>query len=823
MTNPFAYDTVRLTARPPRPLVAYERGQAWTTAAMGTLRWLSSVWGGAAGAVLPLSDANGAAPADRRLLAAARAFDPDVIVHRPVLASDVDDDALRPHVDPATADRTIALIRETQPDMPIDGRPHGWESVLLRWLSAKQPYVELDGTNENQYFPTVHEGDPPPEPFTSAASVAGRNVRSAEFVVDDLHPLLALMVVTRSGFSPVGRSAAPVVPGDDDLHGLAEWATTGTVTPGRLPCVDVLVGAPDAGKIRAETILEAMPLPATTIGVGWLTPARHRYAPSVFVVGDAAEDHALAVLADRTVNTSAWVPATLLADRSAAGDAVRYAAAVFLQRPRPANTRRRVLATSTSLDLDDVASLLDGVGGRLDGVELVSAAEVRFEYQKVLADPAAASRRSTHPVAFQNGTVTLLTAVDPPVPSALEGSDVGTWMVDVSPGSAAVPPARATLPSPVMLGPDDTALPYPETLVRSSRHGMTFWSQRQGLVLSGALPGTSYARPQLRFPGAADTVAALASAAGMMARLSVVGQRALSVADMWGAMGALAEDLRGPVRALLRVLAQSGENGATPWGCVVDRRNHVTFEGATKLLGTHAAAARSTLDRLLVAGAVRRGLVLGCGRCSSVGFYRTAAVTDTFTCSRCFHANDLTQERWRSPAGEPNWFYDLDPLVGGFLDQNGDVPLVAADAVIEAHGEPGSSTFETEFWRDGEPGSWMEVDFACLSVGRLYLGEAKSNGSLTGKRRLRDTAQRMATLAVAVSVDHVVLATSTPEWQEGHVEAVRRAVREEADHHGAPEPTVEAISVSLPTAPTSDSGEHSADDDGVTGNDTDAP
>lgn len=768
---------------------------------MESFRWLSACWGGAGGAVLPIGDDRDGLPASRTLLAAVRRFDPDTVVHRPVLLNDLDDDTLRATVrapDGTLDADTVALLRQDQGDTPIVQRDGRWMDAVRAWCAPRHPYDAIDeaagGTHPLQYASGVMP------PFTAAAAAAGTNRRSTAFAVDHLHPLLALMVVSRAGLPPDGWAGTTLVPGDRDLRGLAEWALTGAVAAGRLPCVDGRPSTLDdlGGSARSAALLNALPLPTTQAHLTWLHPAMWRHMPSVLVVGDTVEDHALSVLADRTQHAGGWAPAELLQDPGPAGDAVRAAAAEFVYRTamgRPST--HETLVTSVSVDADRVHELLATAGVGPDNVSYRPAGEVLSEHVKLLGDPETTGRLSSHPVAMDNGTAVLLTAPEPLVPEAFRHGADGTWMVDVNPDSAVVSPARTAIPPSALLAETGSAGPVPETLVRAGSAGTTFWSESQGFIMAGALRDSTYARPLLRFPGAFDTVSVLATAAGMTARTSDAGLRAGTAARMWSGSSPLATDLRSPVRRLLLALAGNERNGPQDWGCVVNRRGHVHFDGARTLLTCDEEEARATLDRLVLVGAVRRGLLLDCARCGNLDFYRTAEISDMYPCKRCGAANRLVHERWRHPHTEPTWFYDADPVVIAFLEQHGDVPLVAAQEIVECFRKPADVTYEVEFVRDGQDRPWIEVDFACVVAGRLYVGEGKSNGDLSGHRTLSETVGRLAGLAVAVGADHVVLATSAAQWRDGQVDAVRAAVEREARRTGAPAPTVETTLVPL--------------------------
>lgn len=786
------YRVVRAFARAPRPVVSYEAVGDWVPAALDVVQWLSERWGGAAGLIAPVAEApdlvNG------HLLRLLAVCDPDVVVHRPVFLRDLDDAGAREALAAGgysgeITDERLAQARADLHDTPV-GPDLGAQAAAIigRWCAPRHPWEEPSSGAISAPLWFSHSCE---EPFTPTPVVTGPRAPAVSFNIDALDPMFKLLVATRAGVSPEGRTEALIEPSEEDLPGLAEWAMTGSLSYGSMPCVDEIVASSGTG-VTAEQIYERLPLPTTQWGLDWVHLPTVR-CDVVVVIGDTPADHALAVAADHLATTGAWLPARFLRSDDAYTAAAHRGLAATLMRSRMGGKAARRTVTSVSLSVEEVSELLAGLPGPPSEVDVVPPGELDLRDRWVLGDLASISHQSSHPVSTAGGGVAVLTSLDPPIPKALEAARDGSWFIDVTIDGAPLPPVRSALSADMLLASPPSA-GVDATLVRPSNGGLSFWSHGAGLVLAGSPWETTFARPLLRLPSASEIVAALARAAGLRAETSTPGRRAGRVADMWGGHECLAAALRGPTRDLLDGFLPATRSGPYEHGCAVGDRGFVAFPAAQRLLGGSTEAARAVLDDLLSRRVLRRGLLLGCERCDHLHFYGTEEFAQTFNCKSCTAASALTLDRWRHPADEPQWYYALDPLVADLLTQNGDVPVLAAHEILSRTSRPGAATFETEFYSDDSRRPLIEIDFACVTEGKLYLGEAKSNGRLQVRgRNLEQSAQRFADIAVRLQADSVVLASSSKDWSPATASALASALDAAARRSGAPVPRSECI------------------------------
>ncbi|MCU1355895.1 MAG: hypothetical protein JWM89_1313 [Acidimicrobiales bacterium] len=786
------YGVVRSMSRAPRAVVAFEYETDWVGPAMDVLRWQSGRWGGADGFIAPVRA--GTPIVDEHLLRLIALGDPDVVVHRRCLLRDLSDEQIVSELADGSsisgaAGLDVATARNQIGDLPI-GPDLGSEvaRTFARWCAPRHPWELDDGEPISDPMLFSHDC---PDPFTAIPLVTGLNARAVAFDLDGLDPMFALLVATRAGLSPDGRREALIRPTEQDLPGLAEWAMTGSIAYGGLPCIDEIVSG-SGTDVTSDDMYRALPLPTTEWGLDWLShPTVHRTV--VVVIGDTPEDHALAVAANHHASLGAWVPARLLGAADEYSAAMNRGLAATMLRSRIGGRVSRRLLTSASLSIPELQELAAKVPGPPSDIEYVDVASLDLRDRRFLGDGGSIGRQSSHPVSTVPDGVSVLTSLEPPVPAALAQIEEGSWFVDVSIDGAPMPPVRSAISGDVLLAsPPSSEGMAP--LIRSSAGGMSYWSHGAMLVLAGWPREATLARPLVRFPGARDVVAALARSVGLRAETSTPGRRAVRVADLWGGHSELAAALRGPTRRLLDGFCPDEPSGPYDHGCAVDGRGYVAFPSAASLLALALEEARATLDDLLTRGVLRRGLLLRCGRCDHLHFYGTEEFAQTFACKSCIATNTLTQERWRLPVEEPQWFYALDPLVADLLKDHGDVPILAAHEILSRTQKPGDAAFETNFFEGDSPKPLIEIDFACIVEGRLYLGEAKSNGRLqVRKRSLAKAARRFADITVRLEADQFVVASGSSEWSDATHAALDLALAEASARVGAPTPTAEYL------------------------------
>ena len=200
--------------------------------------------------------------------------------------------------------------------------------------------------------------------------------------------------------------------------------------------------------------------------------------------------------------------------------------------------------------------------------------------------------------------------------------------------------------------------------------------------MAGASLEEQLTRPFVRYPSLLDWAQARAEAHGLTTKLSTAGHRADALAKLIGSRAELAELIASGLLPALQAFTRKGSTSqAFPnyEGCVVNSEAYLHFAGMCGIAGITAdAAARDQIDELVRGGILHRGLIINCAECAHVAFTPVENVGTTIQCQRCQADNYLTRARWRSPADEPLWFYDLHPTARDFLgaSANGHVPLL---------------------------------------------------------------------------------------------------------------------------------------------------
>jgi len=327
-----------------------------------------------------------------------------------------------------------------------------------------------------------------------------------------------------------------------------------------------------------------------------------------------------------------------------------------------------------------------------------------------------------------------------------------------------------------------------ETFVRAGGAGITFESGRWDWVSSGASRFGQLAQPKLRWPGLLNMLKLVAASTGYEVRASHAGKVGRIAADLWQGRDYLTEDLTGMHRQLLDAFVDNKKgNGpieAGPGITPEDQRLMIhgaclaPFNALTRIAGSSMTPPeiRRWLDRRIETGAIRMGLILGCGVCPWVDFYRIDHFGTRFECKRCGSQNALTHERWRTPESAPRWYYDLHPTAREFIDQNGDVPVLAVRQ-FAGWQRATDIEFELELVKVGADKPTTEIDFALMTREGLVLGEAKRPGRLDGKserERIRD-AGKLIEAARILAAREICFASAT-SWTPASRKAIQQAV-----------------------------------------------
>ncbi|WP_216354302.1 hypothetical protein, partial [Gordonia sp. i37] len=524
----------------------------------------------------------------------------------------------------------------------------------------------------------------------------------------------------------------------------------------------------------------------------------HDPDPSRLIVfGDSAEDYCLAMIWNRLYGNATWIATEWLDSPHRTLILGTLRDDLGLDHP---DTSKRWIATSASLRPDDIATVRDDLvssDGRFlySPTPQVSSAMVAVDGRDVdLQFPHAAkwhlgisdqfTSGSAYPFFISaTGSATMAVPVTTPLVADphLRDTTGMSWQVDVLFADEAMPPARPLLQKS-LLHPDESPL---STWVRSSRNGISFESSSYGFVHAGALPEDRLARPRLRSLSLFDWAAARSEALDYRIQVSPAGRRARLLSELMESRSRLIDVVCGDLHAMYGYLLPDGakstpERYGTIEGCLVGRRvGYLTFRGILQVTGLDEGVAREQLDELLVRGLVRRGLILRCAVCEDLAFHAVDDLGQSNRCTRCAAHSQLTGQRWRSPKGEPHWYYGLHAVAFDLIADNGDVPLLLSKYLRGRALRPQRYADCDEFEVISEAGSKVaEADLLATIDGNLVVAEAKRTSKLDGSRSaLNSTARKRAELARLYECDELALATTEHSWTSASVKAVVHALR----------------------------------------------
>ena len=390
--------------------------------------------------------------------------------------------------------------------------------------------------------------------------------------------------------------------------------------------------------------------------------------------------------------------------------------------------------------------------------------------------------RFTVPVRRDGGGVVMM--MPSPAP-AVEEPDLARsaalrWQVDLELLGSAMPRGRGLDGQVLFAHGENIHL----TNVRSGRDGITYDAGRLDFVLAGTAPLSRLARPRLRELGLAEWARLLAEQSGLSFGLSAAGRRAETLRQLWADresfVGSMTEQLLPVLRAFQPSHAQSSLAYPGGEGVVLlngIREGYLTFAGMVKFAGesTSPGALRDGVDALAARGALRRGLVLGCGTCGRPSFIAVGNLAQVNQCPRCGAANELAQRQWRDPVEEPSWYYDLHPVARELLADHGEVPLLLSRHLRSAS-QRHDDVPELEL-RDASGDPVAEADLIAVSDDDLIVAEAKSNDALGGStREIKRAAAKRVKLADVLRADQIILATTEPQWSASSITEIRSAV-----------------------------------------------
>ena len=155
---------------------------------------------------------------------------------------------------------------------------------------------------------------------------------------------------------------------------------------------------------------------------------------------------------------------------------------------------------------------------------------------------------------------------------------------------------------------------------------------------------------------------------------------------------------------------------------------------------------------LLEKNLLERGFRLKCNTCSFHSWYPAEEVGQTFKCARCFHIQVYDSH--------PLWLYKLPEVIFQGFEDNMQVPLLALFHLKSKSKHCFEWIPDSDiFWNENDKELHGNIDILCLSDGRFYIGEAKSNDEIKA-----DQFSFYEDICMRVPIDGIVFATTRQHW-----------------------------------------------------------
>jgi len=757
--NP-GYRTATIGLRSPRVAVLFPAQENWRQWARLALRECTRVWGGGGYALVPFDDTGCIHPT---LIEAVQAYDPD---HVELLVA-------APKIWAQNSPEFIARLRAQSND----------RATFDEWTMSDHGTVQ-DRAGSHA-VDTLLQACSVMRINTSEQWESGRGrnrtVQPDSVVAEDDSVCIraectwpgdaTLFVGARVGIIDSDSRNTP--PPEDDL---LAWCLSPTgPAPGMLvhgAATEQNGQLPTAFEINSPTLQQ-------------MRRGLPRDLSALIVVGDTAEDFALAVVAQRMRGFSIWLTPEQITSSFARSPILRISLGTLIQHFGGARV------VSVSLDDSTLSNLIanfddPAVQIWADDQPIDSRISTRLGRQlpewadapQTLMLPEHIGTTVALPVNEERGgTFELATRLDSPIPSTPPLSNIRpAWIVDIDFGVGTLPGGRALPTKALLAASNDQAVS-----IRASRDGIvSFDSASQGIVLTAAVPAARIARPTLRIPSLEDWVDAMAGARGLSARVSAAGQKTALMARRLGGRNRLTDIVSGPLHGVLREFLPASTRSETTT-TAFPNKDGVVLSGNLRLL-TYRAIERLTpnlddtqrqdhLDELLAAEVMRRGLVLDCTDCHEPSFLAIDQLRQNYDCPRCGATNTLSAARWKRSSNEPEWYYDLHAAFRDLLRSDGDAVLLTA-AHLRSATALYADTSELEFAALGAAQAVFEIDLIAHTRDGLFVCEVKSNASLGASRTRTSMIRKRFEAAQILRADKVVFASVDSAWSAASMEAV---------------------------------------------------
>jgi hypothetical protein len=154
-----------------------------------------------------------------------------------------------------------------------------------------------------------------------------------------------------------------------------------------------------------------------------------------------------------------------------------------------------------------------------------------------------------------------------------------------------------------------------------------------------------------------------------------------------------------------------------------------------------------------------------CSECERRAFYRIELLGEKHLPCGGAHACTPTPVLPGDPTwASRKWFYELHDAIRELLDQNGDVPLLAGQA-LAATARSFEDIAELDFCRLSQKPA--EIDIIAFADGRLIIGEAKCVPAFGSNKEASQAIAKLIDISDLLGTDEILLATTAPgPWHE---------------------------------------------------------
>jgi hypothetical protein len=789
---------VQVALRPPRAVILFDGDDHWHYWVRMALHCATQVWGGQGFVVIPHH--NGEVRPE--LLAMIRVYDPDYVVALSKTVADIEQvnpGSINLPVEEAERRRHLEMIGDhAVPDEPGQVAREAVAGICSPYRRREQDgewdedvhFISASG--ERQRFTAVEDATNSPD--------GGETYATAP---EHWGGALGVALAARCG-----ATRRPVLGAEPDIEEsqarqLWNWLLWNDYRNGdQLAPIVPEMATWDHQKIAFTGDIEFPPVfSKTRNGLVSVSNSARPRKPADLVLGDTADDFALAHISERLYGRSVWMPRSLWDDETARAG-FHYLHALISRLDR----ERRTLSISSLSEPDDA---LESMAAYLrDSPFNAAVSEPQqdlperhrnsVQVKPAMADPEAASRLviaeqfdiRTQVGVHRSDRDSIEMTAGPRYPDiahpALVGCEELQWQVDVSFMPHGVPAGRGVDGHDLLASEENRHL----TWVRSGRDGISFESRKWDFVHGGWSRASKLAEPRLRRPSLATWANLAAKSSGRSMEYSPAGSRFMSLVRLWGSPEPVAKTMASPMLKVFKAFNPSAKSskGAYPDGEGVvlasggsasqPREGFLYFKGIVQFHGGEPEVLRDEVDALLELGVLKRGLVLGCAHCGRVAFIAIDRLAQNNRCLRCDGSNPLTAASWNRDGIEPAWFYDLHPIVRDFLHENGEVPVLLSH-YLRLNSRTYTDAPEMELFEEGK--RVAEADLIALSDHRLLVAEVKSSNHLrpkTGRGSRLDAARKKVRLATALHADEIVLATTHEAWEDASIEVIKTAVGE---------------------------------------------